>query len=124
MAKEVAALCSYAGVMAEREPYGLFGHLLPQEALSSSERNQVSQVLRPDLRMELPKRRIRPPDRVGEGKGLAQPAQVSTGVQGPTITEIKVISKGARPSISREQTRPELWTGEQLPSLENTRLRP
>ena len=58
MAKEVAALCSYAGVMAEREPYGLFGHLLPQEALSSSERNQVSQVLRPDLRMELPKRRI------------------------------------------------------------------
>ena len=40
MEQEVAALCVYAGVPAEREPFGLFGHLLPQQALSSLQQNQ------------------------------------------------------------------------------------
>ena len=30
MEQEVAALCAYSGIPAEREPFGLFGHLLPQ----------------------------------------------------------------------------------------------
>ena len=51
MAQEIAALCVYAGVPVEREPYGLFGHLVPQKALSKVEQNGVSQVLRPDIRL-------------------------------------------------------------------------
>ena len=37
IAQEVAALCNYAGIPAEREPFGLFGHLFPQEALRDSQ---------------------------------------------------------------------------------------
>ena len=54
MEQEVAAICSYAGLPAEREPFGLFGHLLPQQALTRLQQNQRSQVLRPDLRFDIP----------------------------------------------------------------------
>ena len=54
MEQEVATLCTYAGVPAERKLFGLFGHLLPQQALSRLQQNQQSQVLRPDLRLDLP----------------------------------------------------------------------
>ena len=96
LAKEVSALCNYAGIVSEREPFGLFGHLVPQSALSRLQQNQSSQVLRPDLRMELPKRKTRPPDRGRQDDRQAQPAQVSTSVWGLTIAEIKVISKGVK----------------------------
>ena len=42
MEQEVAALCAYAGIPAEREPFGLFGHLLPQQALSRLQQHQLS----------------------------------------------------------------------------------
>ena len=71
LAKEVSALCNYAGIVSEREPFGLFGYLVPQSALS---RLQSSQVLRPDHRMELPKRKTRPPDRGRQDDRQAQSA--------------------------------------------------
>ena len=43
MEQEVAALCAYAGIPAEREPFRLFGHLLPQQALSRLQQHQRSQ---------------------------------------------------------------------------------
>ena len=54
MGQEIAALCTYAGIPAEREPFGLFGHLLPQQALSNAQQHKRSQVLRPDLRLDAP----------------------------------------------------------------------
>ena len=60
MEQEVAALCAYAGLPAEREPFGLFGHLLPQQALTRLQQHQRSQVLRPDLRMDIPPVKVRP----------------------------------------------------------------
>jgi len=93
MAHEVAALCRYSGITAEREPFGLFGHLIPQEALSRLQQNQTSQVLRPDLRLEIPRGRIRPPDRRSKE---AIPADAPRDLVGPTIAEIKIITKGAK----------------------------
>ena len=54
MEQVLAALCVYAGIPAEREPFGLFGHLFPQQALSRLQQHQQSQVLRRDLRLDLP----------------------------------------------------------------------
>ena len=36
------------------EPYGLFAHLLPQQALHRLQQERRHQVLRPDLRLEVP----------------------------------------------------------------------
>ena len=52
--QELASLCSYAGLPVECEPYGLFAHLLPQQALHRLQQERRSQVLRPDLRLEIP----------------------------------------------------------------------
>ena len=101
MEQEIASLCSYAGVPAECEPYGLFGALLPQEALHRLQRNQHQQVLRPDLRLEVPPTSVRvtggrrpPAPRRGE-QAAAPPAPVPTQYSGSYIAEIKVIGKGA-----------------------------
>ena len=98
MAQEVAAVCAYERVVAEREPFGLFGHLVPQQALSALQRNQVSQVLRPDLRLEIPQGRTRPPDGGGGRQqcNTAKPAPAPTKYCGPVIAEVKVISKGVK----------------------------
>ena len=61
------------------------------------DQNGVSQVLRPDMRLEIPQRKVRPPDRgkgSGGGSGGTQPAPVS--LVGSCIAEIKVISKGVQ----------------------------
>ena len=47
--QELAALCPYAGVPAEVEPYGLFSYLLPQQALHRLQQEHQRQVLRQDL---------------------------------------------------------------------------
>ena len=61
MEQEVASLCAYAGLPAEREHFGLFGHLLPQQALTCLQQHQRSQVLLPDLRMDIPPVKVRAP---------------------------------------------------------------
>ena len=52
--QELASLCQYTGVPAEVEPYGLFAHLLPQQALHRLQQERRHQVLRPDLQLEVP----------------------------------------------------------------------
>ena len=101
MEQEIASLCSYAGVAAKCEPYGLFGALLPQGALHRLQRNQHQQVLRPDLRLEVPPTSVRvtggrrpPAPRPGE-QAAAPSAPVPTQYRGSYIAEIKVIGKGA-----------------------------
>ena len=77
--QEVAALCSYAGLPNEREPFGLFGHLLPQQALTRLQQHQRSQVLRPDLRLDIPTITVKPTTRAtttAPGQA-ASPAPVS-----------------------------------------------
>ena len=87
---ELASLCVYAGVPVEAEPYGLFGHLLPQEALHRLQR-QKKQVLRPDLRLEIQPTTVKVmPRRV---LGEAMPALVSHQIGGSLIAEIKVVGK-------------------------------
>ena len=101
MEQEISSICSYAGVPAECKPYGLFGVLLPQEALHRLQRNQHQQVLRPDLRLEVPSMTVRvtggrrpPAPRPGE-QAAAPPAPVPTQYSGSHIAEIKVVGKGA-----------------------------
>ena len=100
MELEVASLCAYAGIPAEREPFGLFGHLLPQQALSTIQQNQRSQVLRPDIRMDVPNLKVKPPatgmPAVGHNNTTAQPAPVSQEYSGSLIAKIKVLGKGVR----------------------------
>ena len=48
------ALACYAGLPVEYEVYGIFAHLLPQQALSRLEKNRTRQVLRPDFRLDYP----------------------------------------------------------------------
>ena len=103
MEQEVAALCAYSGIPAEREPFGLFGHLLPQQALTRLQQHQRSQVLRPDLRMDIPPVKVRAPvarrpraPAPGQPAPAAQPAPVSIELSGSHIAEIKVLRKGAK----------------------------
>ena len=102
MEQEVAALCAYAGLPAEREPFGLFGHLLPQQALTRLQQHQRSQVLRPDLRMDIPPVKVqaavarpRRPRAPAPGQA-APPAPISTEYSGSHIAEIKVLGKGVK----------------------------
>ena len=90
---ELAALCNYAELPAECEPYGLFGHLLPQEALHRLQR-QRRQVLRPDLRLEVPPTTIKytPKKTAAEPR----PAPVSKEYCGSMIAEVKTIGKGVK----------------------------
>ena len=100
MEQEVAALCSYAGVPAEREPFGLFGHLLPQQALNTLQQHQRSQVLRPDLRLDIPTTRVRTHTvRVlhpGQAAPPVPPAPLTRDFSGSNIAEIKVLGKGVK----------------------------
>ena len=59
MEQELASICAYSGVPVECEPYGLFGALLQQEDLNRLQQHQHQQVLRPDLRLELPPTTVR-----------------------------------------------------------------
>ena len=52
--QELAALCSYARVPTEVEPYGLFSHLIPQQNLHRLQQGRQHQVLQPNLRPEVP----------------------------------------------------------------------
>ena len=90
--QELSSLCSYAGLPAESEPYGLFAHLLPQQALHRLQQERRSQVLRPDLRIEVPALTVK----VSAGAVTAAAAQVSAQFNGSMIAEIKVIGKGVR----------------------------
>ena len=103
MEQEVAALCAYAGLPAEREPFGLFGHLLPQQALTRLQQHQRSQVLRPDLRMDIPPIKVQAqPAKArrapvpGQAAPAAAPAPVSLDYSGSHIAEIKVLGKGVK----------------------------
>ena len=99
MEREVAALCSYAGLPAEREPFGLFGHLLPQQALNNIQQHKRSQVLQPDLRLDVlaitvcPTNTRTPP---GRGTPAAPPAPLTHDFSGSNIAEIKVLGKGVK----------------------------
>ena len=104
MEQEVASLCAYAGLPAECEPFGLFGHLLPQEALNRLQAHQQRQVLRPDLRLEVPPIKVRHSASRARPRGAgapraavpaAPPAPLSTAYNGSYIAEIKVLGKGA-----------------------------
>ena len=55
MKQEIASICAYAGVPVECEPYGLFGAL---KDLHQLQRHQHQQVLRLDLRLEVPPTRV------------------------------------------------------------------
>ena len=90
--QELSSLCSYAGLPAECEPYGLFAHLLPQQALHRLQQERRSQVLRPDLRLEVPALTVK------TAAGAVSQATVPVPVQynGSMIAEIKVIGKGVR----------------------------
>ena len=101
MEQEIASICAYAGVPVECEPYGLFGAFLRQEDLHRLQQHQHQQVLRPDLRLEVPPTTVkvtggrRPPaPRPGE-QTAAPPAPVPTLYSGSFIAEIKIIGKGA-----------------------------
>ena len=98
MAQKIAAVCMYAGIPVEREPFGLFRHLVPQQALNRLQQNQVSQVLSPDLRLEVPQKRAKPPDRYRRDRNssTAQPAQSPVCINSPIITKVKVLSKGIK----------------------------
>ena len=105
MEQEVAALCAYAGLPAEREPFGLFGHLLPQQALTRLQQHQRSQVLRPDLRMDIPPVKVRAPatrqprgrpPAPGQAAPAAAPAPLPLEFSGSHIAEIKVLGKGVK----------------------------
>ena len=94
--QELAALCQYAGVSAEVEPYGLFSHLLPQQALQQERQRQV---LRPDLRLEVPpvKAKAAPAmllQTASQG-GVAPPAPAPNHLTGSLIAKIKICGKGA-----------------------------
>lgn len=39
VAQKIAAVCTYAGIPVEREPFGLFRHLVPQQALNILHQN-------------------------------------------------------------------------------------
>ena len=51
--QEISNTCTWAGLDAECEPYGLFGHLIPQQPLNRIDRRRAKQVLRPDFKLEL-----------------------------------------------------------------------
>jgi hypothetical protein len=102
MEQELASICAWAGLPAECEPFGLFGHLIPQQALHRLQQHQHSQVLRPDLRLEIPPTTVKAATirrpaahRPGE-EAAAPPAPVSKVYSGSYIAEIKVIGKGAK----------------------------
>ena len=46
---EINSLCSFAGLPAECEAYGVFSNLVPQQPLNRLERYRTKQVLRPDF---------------------------------------------------------------------------
>jgi hypothetical protein len=105
--QELASLCIYAGLPAECEPYGLFGHLLPQQALHQLQRERKHQVLRSDLRLEIPPTTVKvyqhvvptraPPTAAGvPTRAPPTAAPVSTHYSGSMIAEIKVIGKGVK----------------------------
>ena len=48
---EINSLCSYAGLPAECEAYGVFSSLVPQQPLNRLERHRTRQVLRPAARL-------------------------------------------------------------------------
>jgi hypothetical protein len=115
MEQEIASLCAYAGLPAECEPFGLFGHLLPQQALHRLQQHQKKQVLRPDLRLEVPATKVRlsasgarprrGPPAAGAARAAgapraavpaAPPAPLPINFSGSYIAEIKVIGKGAK----------------------------
>ena len=52
MEQEMAAICAYAGLPAEREPFGLFGHLIPNRHSPGSSRTREARG--PDLRIDMP----------------------------------------------------------------------
>ena len=101
MEQELASLCAYAGVPNEREPFGLFGHLIPQQALNNLQQHQRSQVLRPDLRLDVPTTKVRPhtitrAPRPGQAAPAAPPAPLTRDFSGSNIAEIKVLGKGVK----------------------------
>ena len=51
---EILRLLDWSGVVATCEVYGLFQHLIPQEALSRIEVRKARQVMIPDYRLQLP----------------------------------------------------------------------
>ena len=51
--RELNSTCIWAGLDAECEPYGLFGHLIPQQPLNRIDRSRARQVLRPDFKLKL-----------------------------------------------------------------------
>ena len=102
MEQELASLCAWSGMPAECELYGLFGHLIPQEALHRLQQNQRTQVLRPDLRLEVPPTTVKvgpvrhlPAPQPGE-EAAAPPAPVSKLYSGSYIAEVKVVGLGAK----------------------------
>jgi hypothetical protein len=72
---EINSLCSYAGLPAECEAYGVFSSLVPQQPLNRLERHRTRQVLRPDF--------------------LLQVEDPTTGVSSYRVADVKTIGLGA-----------------------------
>ena len=90
---------------AEQEPCGLFGHLFPQQALTRLQQHQRSQVLRPDLWMDIPTVKVRTsvasqprgrPLAPGQAAPAAPLAPLPLEFSGSHIAEIKVLGKGVK----------------------------
>ena len=102
--QELAALCQYAGVAVEVEPYGLFAHLIPQQALHRLQQERRHQVLRPDLRLEVPPVSLKAVPVVHRqltDQDPVLPAPAPPRLVGSLIAEIKVCGKGASNLYSR-----------------------
>ena len=103
--QELAALCQYAGIPTEVEPYGLFAHLIPQQDLHRLQQGRQHQVLRPDLRLEVPPNTAKAAPAVRRQPAAqgaaAPPAPPPPAITGSLIAEIKVIGKGASDLYSR-----------------------
>ena len=71
---ELNAVCGWAGLQTECEPYGLFSQHVPQQPLNRLEGRQARQVLRPDFLFNLPS---------------------TSGVRESRVADIKTVSCGA-----------------------------
>ena len=87
--QELAALCQYAGVPAEVEPYGLFSHLIPQQALHRLKQERRHQVP-PVTTKAAPAVRRQSAD---QEPALSAPAVPR--LTGSLIAEIKICGKSA-----------------------------
>ena len=68
---ELNNICIWAGLEAECEPYGMFGHLIPQQPLNRLDARRSRQILRPDFDFKIPAANGIPESRVADIKTVS-----------------------------------------------------